>query len=63
MSLSLTFEELMKMVDFDIEGATIVKAGNNDTDHYISIKKDSIQYDCIRRDDGKFINWSRQITI
>ena len=61
MSYSITFEEMMKMVDFDIEGATIVKAGENGTDHFIALKKGTIQYDCIRRDDGKYINWSKQI--
>ena len=60
MSYALTFEELMRVCNIDLAGAEIVKCGENDSDNYISVKKGTVQFDVIRRKDGKFINWSQQ---
>ena len=57
----LLFNELMVLVSPEwLEGATITKVGANATDHHITVTKGNIEYIVIRRDDGKFTNWSRQ---
>jgi len=57
----LLFNELMVMVDPEwLEGATITAIGNNAIDHHMTVTKGTEQYIVIRRDDGKFTNWTRQ---
>ena len=59
-----TFAELMKIAEDtfqDIEGCVIKKCSSSETDHHIVIEKNGVQVDCIRRNDGSFINWSAQI--
>ena len=57
----LLFNELMVLVSPEwLEGVTITKVGANATDYHITVTKGNIEYIVIRRDDGKFTNWSRQ---
>ena len=59
----LLFNELMVLVDPAwLEGSTISSIGANGTDHHMTITKGTEEYIVIRRDDGKFTNWSRQET-